>query len=146
MAEVPKMVEVKGKDSSLAVTLYSAAPSRIVFAVDPVGWYLLYHDTPKEIAEAMKSRKPVKGMNFAQAVATFGQPEGKDTFESRTIYNWIMKVPIAYRPQNRLDAYSGALAAAATDKENPDMMRPVRAVRITFIGDRAVDISDQKMD
>jgi len=61
---------------------------RIMFAVDPVEWYVLYNTVPPKIADAMRSRVPIEGMTIDQARRCFGKPEEQSVQGPEVRYVW----------------------------------------------------------
>lgn len=64
----------------------------IVFELDMVEWYLAYHETPEEIAEAMRSGKPTPGMTYEQVTSMVIGRQNKHLYPPKDKPNEGVKV------------------------------------------------------
>lgn len=73
---------------------HNAAEARdtcLIFEIDPVEWYLLYHPVDEDLAASMRSGKPTPGMTREQVVLSVGRLPWRETplpGGKGTVINW----------------------------------------------------------
>jgi hypothetical protein len=106
----------------------------VIFSFPAVEWYLAHHDVAAEVADAMRARRPVKGMSEAQAMLVFGQPTTTTDTDDGKQMVW----------ETRGEPTPGRATLTGRVIQRAEPGKLVRVVTVWFVAGKIVNFSDEK--